>query len=98
MNLSKGWRLIVSLICIGILAACISATPTQDPAVALAEYDAAISRYNQITAGMTYEDDCRDHGYCGCGTNCIDPPGDRRVPARPPITTGNGLGIRSGWM
>jgi hypothetical protein len=56
MKLTKGWKLIVALLCIGILAACIPPSPTQDPAVALAEYDAAVSRYNQITAGMTYDD------------------------------------------
>jgi outer membrane protein assembly factor BamE (lipoprotein component of BamABCDE complex) len=56
MNFTKGWKLIIVLVCFGLLTACLSAAPTQDPAVALAEYDTAVSRYNQITEGMTYED------------------------------------------
>ncbi len=56
MKLSMVLKLIVSLICVGLLAACIPASPTQDPAVALAEYDTAVSRYNQLKTGMSYAD------------------------------------------
>jgi outer membrane protein assembly factor BamE (lipoprotein component of BamABCDE complex) len=65
MKLSKVLKLIVSLIGVGLLAACMTATPTQEPAVSLDQYDQAVNRYNQITAGMTYEDIVQIMGVAG---------------------------------
>jgi outer membrane protein assembly factor BamE (lipoprotein component of BamABCDE complex) len=88
MKFTKGWKLIVSLLCIGLLAACIPALPARDSAVVLAEYDLAVSRYNQIKSGMTYEDIVQIMGSPGEEPQGINPQSATEHPAVPQLPAG----------
>jgi hypothetical protein len=48
-------QLLIVLILGLAVTACARVTPTEDPAVILASYDQAFAKYNEIKAGMTYE-------------------------------------------
>jgi hypothetical protein len=44
------------IVALAILTACTPTKPKQDPAETLAKFEEVISKYNQITSSMTYED------------------------------------------
>ncbi|MGA9396989.1 MAG: hypothetical protein WBV22_01910 [Anaerolineaceae bacterium] len=88
MKFAKGWKLTASLVCIGLLTACLPASPTRDPAVALAEYDMTVSRYNQITEGMTYDDIVQVMGYPGEEPQLTPPASTDEHPAVPQLPPG----------
>ena len=48
-------NLIPALFCLGVIASCTPAKPTQDPAVLRAKYDQALALYNQLEIGMSYD-------------------------------------------
>ena len=88
MKFTKGWKLIICLLCIGSLAACVPASPATDPAVVLAEYDLAVSRYNQITEGMTYDDIVNIMGAAGVEPQLPTPQSTEEHPAVPRLPPG----------
>ena len=88
MKTTKGWKLTVSLICIALLTACIPTSPTRDPAVSLAEYELVVNRYNQIKAGMTYEDIVAIMGAAGVETQYTPAGSTTDVPPVPQLPPG----------
>jgi hypothetical protein len=56
-SMKNSFNLVIALLLIGsLLAGCVHpSVPTADPAVLLAQYDKALTFYNQIEIGMSYE-------------------------------------------
>jgi hypothetical protein len=71
MKFSEIRKLVSVIFILGMLAACTPAVPIQDPALTLTKYEDVLTKYNQITADMTYAEVVRIMGISG-----EEPPAD----------------------